>query len=70
MLVWDLADHGKEVLDTLVFWRGKCVPVEIKQPGKESDLTYDEAKSIALLKEMRIPVIIATCVEDIIREWP
>lgn len=69
MYVWDLSDLGGEVLDTLVFWRGKCVPVEIKQPGHAEDFTKGERKSIGILNAMGIPVIVATCVEDIINGW-
>jgi hypothetical protein len=67
--VWDLADLGGLVLDTVMFWKGVCIPVEIKQPGHESDLTEDERLSIELLKQMGIPFIIATCVEDIVNGW-
>ena len=70
MQVWDLADFGGEILDIVVHWRGRSVPVEIKQPGHENELTDDEARVIAELRGVGIPVIVATCVEDIINGWP
>ena len=68
-VVWDLADHGGEVLDLLVFWRGKAVPVEVKQPGHKHDLTKGEADSIIALGCVGVEAIIATSTEDVIAHW-
>ena len=70
IVVWDLADLGGLVLDTVMFWRGVCVPVEIKQPGQESAFTDDELKSIEKFREMGIPFIVATSIDDIVNNWP
>jgi hypothetical protein len=68
-VVWDLADHGGEVLDLLVCWRGQCRPVEVKQPGCKDDLTADERESIRLLECVGVEAIVATCAEDVIERW-
>lgn len=69
MVVWNLADVGGKVLDTIVFWRGRAIPVEIKSPGKEDDLTDDETESIEELKTVGVDPIIATTVHDILKEF-
>lgn len=68
-VVWDLADVGGEVFDLLVCWRGRCLPVEVKQLGSESDLTEDEEGSIRRLSLVGVEVIIATNPEDVIERW-
>ena len=65
-IVWDTADLGGEILDLLVFWQGKCVPVEVKPLGRESDLTEGERKSIEMLRVVGIEAVVATRVEDVI----
>ena len=67
MVVWDLADLGGKVLDTIVFWRGKAIPVEIKSPG--GTLTDDEAASIEELKTVGVGPIIATTIHDILKAF-
>jgi hypothetical protein len=69
-VVWDLADRGNGVLDLMVFWRGVAMPVEVKRPGHESDLTENETCGIAELRAVGIEVIIATSTEDVINQWP
>lgn len=69
MVVWDLADLGGKVLDTIVFWRGKAIPVEIKSPGKEDDLTLDERESISELEAIGVKYVIAVSVEDVIKAF-
>ena len=58
------------MLDTVMFWRGVCVPVEIKQPGQESAFTDDELKSIERFREMSIPFIVASSIDDVVNNWP
>ena len=65
MVVWDLADVGGHVLDAVVFWRGQCVPVEIKAPGCESDLTDGEIHGMRELSSVGAWPIVATCVGDV-----
>jgi len=66
LIVWDLADVGGEVLDLLACGWGYCVPVEVKPPGKEDDLTDGERGSIEELKRWGIPVVVATSVDDVL----
>jgi hypothetical protein len=68
-VVWDLADHGGEVLDLLVFWRGRARPIEVKQPGREDELTSDEEKSIEELRRAGVEAIVAARLEDVIKAW-
>ena len=65
MVVWDTADIGGEVLDLIVLWMGKAIPVEVKAPGKDGDLTLGEQGGIDKLREVGVEPVIATCVEDI-----
>lgn len=69
MVVWDTADLGGEVLDTVVFWRGRGIPVEIKRVGKESDLTEKERTGIERLQAVGVKPIVATCIEDILKQF-
>ena len=67
--VWDLADVGGEILDLLVFWRGRARPVEVKRPGHERDLTDGEREGIERLALAGCDAIIATSAEDVVRAW-
>ena len=67
MVVWDTADLGGEILDTVIFWRGKVIPVEIKSKGKEGDFTPDEKVGIDKLVAVGVRPIVATCIEDILQ---
>ena len=69
MVVWDTADLGGEVLDALVFWRGKCVPVEIKPPGKEATLTEGERVGIDKLAQVGVNAVVVTCLEDVVEAF-
>lgn len=66
MVVWDVADLGGKVLDIIVFWQGKALPVEIKSKGNAENLTEGELEGISELEEVGMPYIIATKAEDII----
>lgn len=68
-VVWDLADLGGEVLDLLVFWRGEVIPVEVKRPGCEQDLTNGEREGIAKLRRAGVEPVIATTAEDVLERW-
>ena len=68
-LVYDLADMGGTVLDLLVCWRGKCIPVEIKRPGCREELTKGEREGIALLERVGVKAIVAESTEEILQAW-
>ena len=67
--VWDLADVGGEVLDTLMCYRGRCLPVEIKRPGYEDDLTDGERQGIEALRWVGVEPVVATCAEDVLEAF-
>jgi len=69
MVVWDTADLGGKVLDIIVFWKGKAVPVEIKSEGNEIDLTDSERSGIEELKFVGVKAVIATRIEDILEQF-
>lgn len=66
MVVWDVADLGGKVLDIIVFWQGKALPVEIKSKGNAENLTEGELEGIADLEKVGMSYVIATKAEDII----
>ena len=69
MVVWDLADLGGDVLDLVVCWNGRCLPIEVKQPGLENDLTEGEQASIKALRAVGVEVVVVTCVEDVVMSF-
>lgn len=68
MEVWDVSDLVG-TLDLIVHWRGQSRVVEVKQPGKEDDLTPNERETITRLRLVGVEAIVATCVEDVIESW-
>ena len=68
--VQDMSRLGGEVLDLLCFWRGVCLPVEIKRVGYFGDLTQGERDGICYMRLCGVDPIIATCAEDVIAQWP
>ena len=66
IVVWDLADIGGKVPDTLMMWRGRCIPVEIKAPGKRDDLTHGERVGLAECAGVGVDWVIAECLEDVL----
>ena len=66
IVVWDTSDEGGQVLDCVMFWRGRCVPVEIKTPGHERDFTDGEVEGMRALSAQGVPPCVATCVEDVL----
>ena len=67
-VVWDVADEGGEVLDLIVFWRGVCLPVEVKSPGGK--LTKAQKRSIARLRAVGVEAIVAGTAEEVVEAWP
>ena len=67
-IVWDVADEGGEVLDLIVFWRGVCLPVEVKSPGGK--LTKAQKRSIARLRAVGVEAIVAGTAEEVVEAWP
>jgi len=65
-IVWDTADLGGGVLDLVVFWRGMGIPVEVKPPGLEDDLTEGERESLMMLRDIGVRAVVATSVEDVL----
>ena len=66
-VVWDLADLGGEVLDLMVFWRGRARPVEVKCDGK---LTEAQETSIARLRSVGVEPVVAGTAEEVAAAWP
>lgn len=69
MVVWVTASLPTPVLDLIGFWRGNIRIIEVKPPGLEDALNDNERDSIAALAGVGVKVIIATCVEDVIRAF-
>lgn len=69
-VVWDTADLGGQVLDTLVCWRGVCLPVEIKARGKRDDLTDGEREGIAALEAVGVEALVVESAEEVVERWP
>ena len=69
MVVWDLKDIGGKLPDLLVIWRGRCVPVEVKAPGKRDDLTDGERDGLAECADAGVGWVIATDLDDVLRAF-
>jgi hypothetical protein len=67
MIVWDVADLGGEVLDIIVYWRGRAIPIEIKSEGGK--LTEDERISLEKLESCGIKTVVAYSIDDIVRAF-
>ena len=67
--VQDLSALGGEVLDLLCFWRGVCLPVEVKQSGHFGDLTQGERNGMCYMRLCGVDPIVATCAKDVVRQW-
>ena len=68
-VVFDTADIGGRVLDTIVCWGGRCLPVEIKSPGKRADLTEGERECIADLERVGVAAVVAESTEEVMRAF-
>jgi len=66
MVVIDTADIGGVVLDVVVCWRGRCLPVEIKMPARRDQLTLGERVAIEELERVGVQAVVATCLEDVL----
>lgn len=69
MITIDTSNIGGEVLDCIICWRGLCIPFEIKQPGKEDDLTPGERKGIRKLARVGVTAPVATDINDVLAEF-
>jgi len=69
MVVWDLADHGGDVLDLVCFWRGQIRVVEVKRPGFRNALTPNERQSIHALKAVGVEVVVAETWRDVVNAF-
>lgn len=69
MVVWDLKDIGGKLPDLLVIWRGRCVPVEIKAPGKRGDLTPGERDGMAECAYVGVDWVIAEDLDDVLQAF-
>jgi hypothetical protein len=66
MVVFDTANVGGTCPDAFICWRGRCVPVEIKAPGKRDDLTDGERKGLADCAYVGVPWVIACDLDDVL----
>jgi len=69
MVVWDLKDMGGKLPDLLCVWRGRCVPVEVKAPGKSDDLTDGERDGMAECADAGVAWVIAESAEDVLEAF-
>jgi len=65
-VVWNLSNVGGKVADTLMMYGGKCIPVEIKSPGKKNKLTQGEKEGMAECADVDVLWIVAECLEDVL----
>ena len=69
MVVYDTADIGGTYPDTIICWRGRCIPVEIKAPGKSRDLTDGEREGIESCAIVGVTWVIATDLDDVLKAF-
>ena len=69
MVVYDLADIGGVCPDLIVCWRRRCIPVEIKAPGKSRDLTDGEREGMENCVIIGVPWVIATDLDDVLNAF-
>jgi len=69
MVVWDVADHGGDVLDLICHWRGQTRVVEVKRSGQRGALTPNEQASIKALKDVGVKAIVAETFWDVLDAW-
>lgn len=63
-----VANKGGKCGDLFVAWRGKIMAVEVKQPGKENDLTPGELDFMEMLNGVGCRLIVATNADEI-EKW-
>jgi len=66
MVTIDTADIGGEVLDAIICWRGRCIPFEIKSPGREAQLTEGEKSGIGKLEDVGVTAYVVTSIEEVL----
>ena len=64
-VVWDLHDLVG-TLDLLVCWRGRCIPVEVKAPGHETDFTANEHETLMALRYVGVKPVVASDLDDVL----
>jgi len=73
MIVWDLHNCGGKLPDLLCIWHGRCVPVEVKPPGKRDQLTQGERDGLAECADRGVAWAVAEDLDDVLRafgaEW-
>ena len=69
MVVYDTADIGGTYPDTIICWRGRCIPVEIKAPGKSRDLTDGEREGMENCAIVGVTWVIATDLDDVLKAF-
>ena len=69
IVVYDLADIGGEVPDTIMSWRGVCLLVEIKAPGKRDDLTDGEKRGRDKCARVGVYWVIACDLDDVLEAF-
>lgn len=69
IVVFDLADLGGKVPDTVMCYDGICLPVEIKSPGNEESFTPSEIEGMEECCDVDIPWVVAVEIEDILRAF-
>jgi len=68
-VVWDLKDLGGKVPDLLVISEGRCLPVEVKAPGKKITFTIAEEKGIEECAVEGVDWLIAITVKDVLEAF-
>jgi len=69
MVVWDLADIGGKLPDLLCIWRGRCVPVEVKAPGRRDDLTDGERAGRYECRDVGVEWCVAEDLDDVLEAF-
>ena len=69
MIVWDLHNCGGKVSDLLVIYRGRCVPVEVKAPGKRDDLTQGERDGQRECDDVGVKWCVAENLHDVLEAF-
>ena len=68
-VVWNLSNMGGKISDTLMMYRGKCIPVEIKSPGNRDKLTKGEKEGLAECADVDVLWVIAETLGDVLKAF-
>lgn len=66
-MVWDLQNVGGGVPDLICIWKGHCVPVEVKAPGREDNFTRAQEVAMAECAGQGVDWVIAVTVNDVLK---